>query len=63
MCDHKWVPYVMLTVHPKEIVGASFNIYMNQILSLVTTKVKCVECGEVKEVSLGEAERKALSWV
>ena len=61
MCDHKWVPYVMLTTHPKNIMNGDVYIVGDEIHSLVTTKVKCVECEEEREVLLGEEEKKQLS--
>lgn len=60
MCDHKWVPYVLLATHPKTIMGGATFVMATGIHSLIVTKVKCVECGEERELTLGEPEVEAL---
>ena len=60
MCEHKWVPYIMLAIHPKNIMGNNTFIMGGEVHSLVTTKVKCIECKEEREVALSEPEANAL---
>jgi len=64
VCDHKWVPYIMLATHPKGTMGGS-DVYVmaQQVHSLITVKVRCVECGEERDLELGEDEKTSLSLI
>lgn len=62
MCEHSWVPYVMAAAHPKQIIDGAFYYETNQVHFLVTTKIKCVACGEVRDLPLDEPEQEAIGF-